>query len=218
MVRILVADDHELVRQGLIRVLTAAHTDWEIVAEASGGASAIARGTALKPDVAILDLSMPDANGLEVAQKLLEAAPKIKILVLTMHAAAPIMTQLRKAGVHAYLAKNEAPTKLVNAVERILAGEPFFASTTAHRSAEELQAGEYVPVPFLLTPRELEVMKMLANGLSNKQVAGELEMSVRTAETHHANILAKLKIDSLGELVRLAVRDGVVSVNQARGA
>jgi len=206
-VRILIADDHELVRRGLIRVLSASHHEWEIVGEAATAADAIEFGLSTKPDVAILDLSMPDGNGLDVAEKLVAEIPGIRILILTMHTAAPILRQLRKAGVHAYLAKNEAPVSLVRAVERTLAGESFFASASASRT--HLEAHEYIPVQFLLTPRELDVLRMLARGKSNKLLAADLEMSVRTAESHHSNIMAKLEVRSLAELIRLAIRDNV---------
>jgi DNA-binding NarL/FixJ family response regulator len=210
MVRILIADDHELVRRGLVSLLNEAHPEWEIVAEAADGATAIAKGLALAPNLAILDLSMPDLTGLDVARRLMEGIPGIFILILTMHAAMPILDQLRKAGVKAYLTKSEAPEMLATAVERIVAGEPFFASDTAHRLQTELESQEYIPAQFLLTPRELSVMRLLALGYGNKQVAAELQMSVRTAETHRASILAKLKTDSIGELVRIAMRDRVI--------
>src|SRR5579863_915534 len=204
---ILIADDHELVRRGLISILVASHPEWRIVADVSTGSAAIELGTALRPDVAILDLSMPDIDGLEVARRLLESVPGIRIIILTMYAAAPILRQLRKTGVSAYLAKNEAPKMLVVAVERVLAGEPFFASTSTSRST--LEVPEYIPAPFLLTSRELDVLRLLARGKTNKELAAELDMSVRTAEGHRANIMAKLNVESLGELVRIAVRDGV---------
>jgi DNA-binding NarL/FixJ family response regulator len=207
-VRILIADDHELVRKGLIRVLLARHPEWQIIGEAPNAAAATGIGLREKPDIAILDLSMPDANGLEAAEKLLAEVSGIRILILTMHAAAPILRQLRKAGVHAYLAKNEAPAMLVHAVERTLAGEPFFASSSASRG--HLEAPEYIPLQFLLTPRELDVLRLLARGKSNKELAGELEMSVRTAESHHANIMAKLEVGSLAALIRRAIRDNVI--------
>jgi len=209
-VRVLLADDHELVRRGLISILTSSHPEWTIVAEAATGAAAIEMGLSHRPNVAILDLSMPDQNGLQVAARLIEAVPDIKILILTMHAAAPILIQLQKAGVNAYLAKNEAPLKLVQAVERMLAGEPFFASDSAYRRPAQLESPEYVPAPFLLTRRELEVMRLLALGRSNKEAAGDLGLSVRTTEQHHASILAKLDVDSLAELVKVAIRDRVI--------
>jgi DNA-binding NarL/FixJ family response regulator len=180
------------------------------VAEAANGTDAIELGRSLHPHVAILDLSMPGPGGLKVAERLIELVPGIRILILTMHSAAPILQQLKKVGVNAYLAKNEAPRMLVAAVERILAGEPFFASTSALRLAGQIELPEYVPAHFLLTPRELEVMRLLALGKSNKEVANDLNMSVRTAESHHANVLTKLAVDSIGEIVRIAIRDGVI--------
>lgn len=209
-VRILIADDHEMVRRGLVSILKAAHPEWQIVCEASSGTEAILLGGEVHPTLAILDLSMPDINGLEVAKKLRHLLPDIKILILTMHAAAPIQLQLRRIGVNAYLAKHEASVKLVAAVERVIAGGHFFASEMADRKQSELSGNEYVPSQFLLTAREIEVMRLLAEGKSNKEIACCLEMSVRTAETHHANVLAKLNVDSVGELVRIAVRDNLV--------
>jgi DNA-binding NarL/FixJ family response regulator len=206
-VKILIADDHELVRRGLVSILSGSHPEWRIVADVPTGASAIEIGTALRPDVAILDLSMPDLGGLQVAERLMELVPGIRIVVLSMHTAAPILRQLRKAGVSAYLAKNEAPRMLVHAVERVLAGEPFFASTSTTRPAVE--APEYIPAQFLLTPRELDVLRLLARGKTNKELAADLGMSVRTAESHHANLLAKLNVESLADLVRIAFRDGI---------
>jgi two-component system response regulator NreC len=204
---ILIADDHELVRRGLIGILAESHPEWNVVAEASDGTAAIELATALRPDIAILDLSMPDLSGAEVAERLLEVVPGIRIIILTIHAAAPILRKLRKLGVSAYLAKNEAPKMLVLAVERVLAGDPFFASMSTSRPT--VDAPEYIPVQFLLTPRELDVLHLLARGRTNKELAAELDMSVRTAESHHASIMSKLNVESLADLIRLAIRDGV---------
>jgi DNA-binding NarL/FixJ family response regulator len=207
-VGILIADDHEFVRKGLIGILGRSHPEWHVVGEVSTGSAAIEIGTTLRPDVAILDLFMPDLIGSEVAARLLESVPGIRIIILSMYAAEPIQRQLRKAGVHAYLAKNEAPRMLPLAVERVLAGEPFFASSATSRS--RLEAPEYIPVQFLLTARELEVFRLLARGRSNKEVATDLDLGVRTVESHHAHIVAKLNAKSLADLVRIAVRDGVI--------
>src|SRR5580658_3671613 len=206
-VEILIADDHELVRRGLVSILTSSHPEWQIVADVATGMAAVELGIARRPDVAILDLSMPDLSGLEVAERLLESVPGIRIIILSMHAAAPILRQLRKVGVSAYLAKNEAPKMLVVAVERVLAGEPFFASAAALRA--KVDAPEYIPVQFLLTPRELDVLRLLARGKTNKELAADLDLSVRTAESHHASIMAKLNVESLADLIRIAIRDGV---------
>jgi DNA-binding NarL/FixJ family response regulator len=206
-VETLIADKHELVRRGLISILNSGHPEWHIVADVASGAAAVERGIALRPNVAIVDLSLPDITGLQVAERLAEAVPGIRILVLTMRTAAHILRQLRKTGVSAYLVRNEAPMQLVPAVERILAGEPFFQSASA--SLPATAAAEEIPVQFLLTPRELDVLRLLARGKTNKELAADLSISVRTAESHRAHILAKLNVESLGELVRFAVRDGV---------
>lgn len=206
-VKLLIADDHQLIRVGLISVLANSHPEWRVVADVPTGTAAIELGAALRPGVAILDLSMPDIGGLQVARRLLELVAGIRIIILSMYAAAPILRHLRKAGVSAYLAKSEAPKMLVHAVERVLAGEHFFASSSAAR--QSVEPPEYIPAPFLLTPRELDVLHLLARGRSNKELAAELDMSVRTAETHHANIVAKLNVQSLADLVRIAFRDGV---------
>jgi DNA-binding NarL/FixJ family response regulator len=206
IVHILVADDHELIQAGLVSVLAASHPGWHVT-PVSNGRQAVEQGIALPADVAILDLSMPELGGLEAAQQLLKAVPGIRIVILSMHAAAPILRQLRTSGVHAYLAKNEAPKNIVHAVERVLAGQPFFASTVTSRP--RVEAPDFIPAQFLLTPRELDVLRLLARGMTNKELAGELDMSVRTAESHHANLMAKLGVNSLADLIRIAVRDNI---------
>lgn len=209
-IRILVADDHELIRLGLVSILTRHHPEWQVVALARNGAEAVEMGLALRPDVAIVDLLMPHYTGLQVAGRLIQNIPGIHVTILTMYASSPILRQLQKAGVKAYLAKNEAPRLLVAAVEGAIKGDPFFASTAARRSVGELEESEYVPAQFLLSPRELDVLRELARGKSNKQVAADLSISARTVETHHANLLAKLEANSLADLVRIAFRDRVI--------
>jgi DNA-binding NarL/FixJ family response regulator len=209
-VRILLADDHEFVRAGLKKILVSAHEEWDVVGEAVNGLQAIEMGEALRPDVLIVDLSMPGANGLQVTEKLVEAVHGIRIAILTVHSAEPVMKQVRHAGASAFLAKNEAPARIVEVVEKMLAGEKFFSSESALHPVSAAQARLCVPVQYLLTPREMDVLRRLAKGLSNKEIALDLDMSVRTVESHRSNIMARLAVDSLGELVRLAVRDGVV--------
>jgi DNA-binding NarL/FixJ family response regulator len=208
-VRILVADDHELVRKGLISVLQRAHPEWEIVGEAESGQQAIRLAEELRPNVLIVDLTMPEPNGLKVTERLTESIRGIKVLVLTVHSAEPLRRQLRRAGAAAFLAKSEVPNNLVKAVERIVAGEPFFASESASRPVSQLEPKERVPVQYLLTPRELDVLRLLVQGLSSKEIASALEMSVRTVESHRANILSRLSVESLGDLIRIAIADGL---------
>ena len=209
-VRLLIADDHEFVREGLIRVLSERHPEWEIVGVAVDGRDALEMGERLRPDVAILDLSMPHLNGLQVTEQLARTVPGIKIMILTVHAAEPVLRQVRVAGAKGLLAKNDAPRKLVDAIEKILEGAPFVTSEASSRPPSALTNTDRVPVRFLLTPREIEVLKQLARGLSNKEIAGALDSSVRTIETHRANIMARLSVDSLGELVKLAIQDGLI--------
>jgi DNA-binding NarL/FixJ family response regulator len=208
-VRILVADDHELVRKGLISVLQRAHPEWEIVGEAESGQQAIRLAEELRPNVLIVDLTMPEPNGLKVTERLTESIRGIKVVVLTVHSAEPLRRQLRRAGAAAFLAKSEVPANLVGAVERIVAGEPFFASESASRPVSQLEPKERVPVQYLLTPRELDVLRLLVQGLSSKEIASALEMSVRTVESHRANILSRLSVESLGDLIRIAIADGL---------
>ena len=129
--------------------------------------------------------------------------------MLSVHAADPVLRQLRRAGANAFLAKSETPVQLVSALERVLAGEPFFASESASRPLSELTPAEVIPIQYLLTPREISVLRLLARGMGNKEIAAALDLSVRTAESHRADIMDRLSVRSLGELVRLAVRDGL---------
>jgi two-component system response regulator NreC len=210
-VRILLADDHEVVRAGLAKILTQAHSEWEIIGEAVNGSQAIEMGEAMRPDVLIVDLSMPGGpNGLQVTERLVSSVHGIRIVILTAHAAEPLMKQVRQAGASAFLSKSEAPANLVSVLEKMLAGEKFLASESAQQPMTIPQARQRIPIQYLLTPRELDVLVKLAAGLSNKEIAVELDMSVRTVESHRSNIMNRLAVDSLGELVRLAVRDGIV--------
>ncbi len=202
--RIVIADDHEFVRRGLAHILLSKHPDWEIVAEADNGDDAIRLAETLKPDVAILDLSMPGRNGLEVTEHLHAVVPGVRTLILTMHTGERMVQSLKKAGAAAYMVKNDAPSRLVDAVERMVAGQSFFASQNATSSDDP------APAQYVLSARENDVLKLLVSGKSNKEIASLLSVSVRTVESHRASILARLGAGSLGELVRIAIRDGLV--------
>jgi DNA-binding NarL/FixJ family response regulator len=209
-VRILVADDHELVLHGIASIVSRAHPEWEIVGLASSGADAIEMGRTFRPSLAVLDLSMPDQTGLDVAESLIAEVPGIRILILTSLSSEPLLRRIHKAGVHGCVAKRDAPTHIVGALERILAGETFLARPDVAKAARASTSSESVPSRYLLTVRELTVMRLLAEGKTNKATAAELGLSVRTVESHRANILHKLGIESIGELVRLAVRDKLI--------
>ncbi len=209
-VRFLVADDHELVRRGLVALIERTNPNWKVVAEAAHGRGAIEMAEAFRPDVAILDLQMPAVDGIAVTRHLVKRLPGIKVLLLTVHAAEPVRRLAERAGALGLLAKNEAPDKLAAALEMTMADVPFFASESAFRPVAELGANERVPVQFLLTPRKVEVLRHLALGMSNKEVGVALGMSERTVQTHRLAITRRLSVDSLGELTRLAVRDGLL--------
>ena len=207
-VELLIVDNHEFIRRGLIRILANSHPEWRVVADAlaRNGSRRTLSGASPR-----CGYSRPlHAGHRRVAGRRAVAGtvPGIRIIILSMYSAAPILRHLRKVGISAYLAKNEAPKMLVHAVKRVLAGEPFFLPPPALPTNRG--SAEYIPVQFLLTPRELDVLHLLARGKSNKDLAADLDMSVRTAESHHANIMAKLNVTSLGQLLRIAFRDGVI--------
>ncbi len=207
--RILIADDHEFIRRGMIGVLEEAHPEWRIVGDAANGQEAMDLGETLRPDIAILDVSMPLRNGYSVTEHLYRTVPGIRIVILTIHMADIVMKQFRNAGARCFLSKREALRDLVSAIEHMLDGKPFIASKAASRPVSQLEPDEYVPVQFLLTRREVDVLHHLTHGLSNKEVAARLDLSPRTVESHRADIIDRLGTESLAELVRLGLRDGL---------
>lgn len=210
-VRVVVADHHEFVRVGLEALLQRHRPHWEIVGQAPDGRQAVELTEALRPDLLIFDLVLSEMNGLAVLERLARSSPGTLVMILTMHPAAHLVRTCRRLGVGAYISKTEPPQNLVLAMDRILAGEPFFASHNF--SAEDgslVESASQVPSPYLLTSRELQVMRSLANGFTNKETAQALSMSVRTAESHRASIFHKLGVSSLGQLVRIAVRDSQI--------
>jgi DNA-binding NarL/FixJ family response regulator len=210
-VRILIADDHELIRRGLAGQL--AHTPgWTVVAEASTGREAVEQALRLKPDLIVLDLTMPELNGLSAARRILAADPAARILILTMHESQQLVREVLAAGAQGYVLKSDAGRTLVAALEALLEGRPFFTSKVARfvldgylRAPPAASAGLAT-----LSARELEVAQLLAEGKSNKDVAKALGISVKTAETHRGNIMRKTGSASLADLVRYAVRNGII--------
>lgn len=213
-VRILIADDHELVRRGLRSTLEE-RAGWEVVGEAADGDQAVRLALKLKPDLLVLDVNMPKQNGLEVARVLQEKAPKIRVLVLTVHDSAQVVREIMQAGAKGYLLKSEAGKDLPTAVETVMQDQPFLTPSVTNivldtflRSAEKAPVVEPPPVP--LSARETEITKLLAQGHSNKDVARQLGISVKTVDTHRTNLMRKLGLHSITELVRYAIRHGLV--------
>jgi len=212
-VRILIADDHDIVRQGL-RALLEAQGGWEVCAEAATGREAVERARHEKPDVVVLDVSMPELNGLEAARQILQALPRTEILILTMHESEAMARQMLAVGVHGYVLKSDAARELVSAVAALAEHKPYFTTRISQMVLEgylKSEAGaELPPRSGRLTAREREVVQLLAEGKSNKEVAARLGISVKTAEAHRGNIMRKLNLHSVAELVHYAVRNQIV--------
>lgn len=214
--RILVADDHEIVRQG-IRALLKLHPGWEVVGEATNGREAVEKTAQLKPDIVILDIGMPSLNGLNATRQIVHADPQVKVLILTMHESDQVVREVLEAGARGYLLKSDAGRDLTAAVEALQRNKTFFTSKVAELVLDNFRRGKPVTegsMKDILTNREREVVQLLAEGKSTKEVAVVLGLSVKTAETHRSNIMRKLGIHSVSELVLYAVRNNIVQVPQ----
>jgi len=213
-VRILVADDHDIVRRGLKQLLTA-KAGWEVCAEAKNGRDAVILAEQHKPDVVVMDVSMPELNGLEAARRIRKQLPKTEVVILTLHFSDQLVHDIVQAGARAYIMKSDADRDLVAAVEAVSHRRSFFTPKAAEMVLSDFRtrsAGDEEPRPFRgrLTPREREIVQLLAEGKSSKEVAVALGISVKTAETHRANIMRKLEMHSVSELVRYAVKNQII--------
>jgi DNA-binding NarL/FixJ family response regulator len=214
-VSILIADDHELVRKG-IRTVLESRPGWQVVAEASDGREAVKKTQETKPNVAILDISMPQLNGLEATRQIAKEAPHTKVLILTVHDADPFIQQILEAGARGYLLKSDASPDLVSAVDAILRNKTFFTPKVGQivldgflnknpKSPDDAAGNNALR----LTARQRQIVQLLAEGKSSKEVAVALNISVKTAETHRANIMRRLDCHSVTELVHYAIRNGI---------
>jgi DNA-binding NarL/FixJ family response regulator len=210
-VQILLADDHEVVRKGL-RALLEAQPGWKVVAEAIDGREAVEKAKDMRPDIAIVDIGMPCLNGLEATRQIVKKAPHTRVLVLTMHDTNPLIQQVVKAGARGYVLKSDVASDLVSAVEALCRDQTFFTSKVSQiildryvGRSEGMASSPDEDSP--LTPREREVVQLLAEGKSSKEVASVLGISVKTAETHRINLMRKLDCHSVAEVVRYAVRN-----------
>jgi DNA-binding NarL/FixJ family response regulator len=208
--RILVADDHDVVRRGL-RVLLEGQPGWEVCGEASTGREALDLVRRLKPDVVVLDVNLPELSGLDVAREVVRSLPQTEVLILTMDESPQMMRDLLRAGVRGYVFKSDVGGDLLQAVEALGRHQHFFTSKVA-----EMMYQDYVKSPPAvgagesLTARQHEVIRLLALGKTNKEVAAALGISVKTAEAHRKNIMSRLKLKAFSELVRYAVRVGII--------
>ena len=212
--RILVADDHDIMRRGL-RQLLSLRPGWEVCGEAKTGREAVTLAEQFKPDVVVMDISMPDLNGLEAARKIHKLFPRIGILILTLHFSDQLVREIVEAGARAYIMKSDADRDLVSAVEALANRRTFFTSRAAEMLLDgytkDTSSGDpQVQLRNRLTPREREIVQLLAEGKSSKEVAATLGISVKTAETHRANIMRKLEVHSVSEVVRYAVKNQII--------
>lgn len=214
MIRILLADDHTVVRKGL-RLLLENQPDFQVVGDAADGREAIAMAEQQRPDVMVMDVAMPVLNGIEAARQIAAKLPSIAIVFLSMHSDEGYVLKALKAGARAYLLKDSAEYDLISAVKAVCAGKAFFSPAISKMLAEDYirqMRDQKVDDTFeLLTTREREVLQLLAEGRSNKEVATFLELSPHTVETHRSNILEKLNLHTGAELILYAIRKGVVT-------
>jgi DNA-binding NarL/FixJ family response regulator len=212
--RILVVDDHDIIRRGLKQLLTA-KPGWEVCGEAKTGREAVSMAEQMKPDVVVMDISMPDLNGLEAARRIHKEVPKTGILILTMHFSDQLVREVVDSGARGYILKSDADKDLVSAVEAISNKRTFFTPRASEMLLDGFSRQSYgvepkLPLRNRLTSREREIVQLLAEGKSSKEVAVALGISVKTAETHRANIMRKLELHSVSELVRYAIKNQII--------
>ena len=214
MLRIMLADDHHLIRLGL-RHLLERKPEWKVCGEASNGREAVKMATTLRPDIAIVDLSMPELNGLEATKQIIANGSGTAVLIYTMNESEKVVHDVLAAGAKGVVVKSDLDSLIVQAVEALAQGKPFFTSRVAETVlkaylAQRAAGNKTETAHDVLTPREVEVLQLLAEGKSNKEVASTLNISTRTAETHRADIMRKLQLKSLSDLVHYAIRNELV--------
>jgi len=208
-IRLLVADDHDILRRGL-RELLESQPGWTVVAEAGNGSKALEMALEHQPDIAVLDVAMPDLNGFETTRRIREALPQTEVLILTAHDSEQMVHEAEACGARGYLLKSDVGRDLISAVESVRRHKFSLSPQIAKRSSLERGAnGHGIPLP-RLTPREREIIQLLAEGHVNKDIATRLNISVKTAETHRTNIMRKIDVHSLPDLTRFAIRNHLV--------
>jgi NarL family two-component system response regulator LiaR len=213
-IRVLVVDDHVVVRKG-IQALLATEPDVEVVGEAENGREAVAEAERLQPDVILMDLVMPEMDGIEAIHRITALQPEARILVLTSFAADDKVLPAIKAGALGYLLKDSGPEELVDAIHQVQRGESSLHPAIARKLLQELsRPSDRPPAPEPLTEREVEVLQLVARGRSNREIAEELTISEATARTHVSNILSKLHLASRTQAVLYALREGLASLDE----
>ncbi len=207
-IRILLADDHAVVRHGF-RMILDAQNDMEVVGEVSNGREAVEVATEVQPDIVVMDVTMPELNGIEATRRIATAAPRTRVLALSMHKDSVYVREILRAGARGYLLKDSGEGDLLTAVRAVAKGEGYLSPAVSGAVLSDYRKHVTNPID-LLTSREREVLQLIAEGKTNKDIAGALGLSVYTVEAHRGRIMEKLNLHSTGELVRFAVRNGVI--------
>jgi two-component system response regulator NreC len=207
-IRILLADDHAVVRQGF-RMILSAHADLEIVGEAGNGREAVELAATLRPDVVVMDVTMPELNGIEATRRLTAENPHIRVVALSMHKDSVYVREILRAGARGYLLKDSVADDLVAAVRAVAGGEGYLSPGVSNAVLDDYRKHVTNPID-LLSSREREVLQMLAEGKTNKEIAVTLNLSVYTVDAHRGRIMEKLNVHSINELVRFAIRNGLI--------
>lgn len=208
LIKVLLADDHTIVRQGL-KLILSSHPDLEVVGEAANGREVLDLAEKLKPDVILMDVAMPELNGIEATRRLHQISPRTKVLVLSMHKEAVYVREILKAGARGYILKDAIDTELVNAIQSVARGDGYISPAISGALLNDYRQNPTDPLD-LLSTREREVLQLIAEGKTNKEVATRLNLSVYTVDSHRGKIMEKLNLHSAGELVRFAVKNGLV--------
>jgi NarL family two-component system response regulator LiaR len=216
-IRVLIVDDHEIVRKG-IRALLATKRDIQVIGEAGDGAQAVAQAQTLHPDIVLMDLVMPKVDGVQATREITARLPGTRVLVLTSFAADEQVFPAIKAGALGYLLKDSGPQELVQAIRQVYRGEPSLDASVARKVLAELSGPPQKPLtPDPLTARELDILRLIAQGRSNKEIAGQLVVAEETVHTHVSNILSKLHLASRTQAALYALREGIASLDDIPG-
>jgi DNA-binding NarL/FixJ family response regulator len=207
-IRILLADDHSVVRHGFRRILDA-QEDMEVVGEVSNGREAVEQATAVQPDVIIMDVTMPELNGIEATRRIAESVPRARVLALSMHRDSVYVREILRAGARGYLLKDSSEGDLIAAVRAVAQGEGYLSPSVSDAVLSDYRKHVTNPID-MLTSREREVLQQVAEGKTNKEIATTLNLSVYTVEAHRGKIMEKLNLHSASEMVRFAIRNGLI--------
>ncbi len=206
--KILLADDHTIVRQGL-KLIISSHADLQVIGEAANGREVLELAEKLKPDVILMDVAMPELNGIEATRRVRDISPRTKVLVLSMHKEAVYVREILKAGARGYILKDAIDTELISAIQSVARGDGYISPAISGTLLSDYRQNITNPLD-LLSSREREVLQLIAEGKTNKEVATRLNLSVYTVDSHRGKIMEKLNLHSTGELVRFAMKQGLV--------